>query len=107
MNVASLLMIALAQPVQAAGPLDTTTAEPVALPQVMTRSGREFVARCNDAAFANARFPQRLAGRCGTLLDTWRAEASDRGNRTPLYPGVVQFDVARGIPPIPDSSRGR
>ena len=107
MNVASLLMIALAQPVQAAGPLDTTTVEPLALPHVMTRSGREFVARCNDAAFADARFPQRLAGRCGKLLDTWRAEASDRGNRTPLYPGVVQFDVARGIPPTPPPSRGR
>lgn len=62
-------------------------------PSIITRSGREFIARCDDEAFAKARFPKTLAAYCEDLLARWHGEASDGGN------------LAAAAQPIPDYSR--
>jgi len=58
-------------------------------PATLASSGREFIARCDDEAFAKARFPKALAEQCEDLLRRWHWEASDR-------------NVAAAAPFIPD-----
>ena len=82
------------------------------LPQTMTRSGHQFVAHCSDEDFARAKFPQKLARKCTSLLRSWRAEASNRGNGIGAPgSGIDRFGAPRGIPfapppPPPPPSRG-
>jgi hypothetical protein len=51
-------------------------------PSTITPSGREFIARCNDEAFARTRFPRGLANQCERLLGLWHGEASHRWDST-------------------------
>lgn len=47
-------------------------------PSTITPSGREFIARCDDTAFARTRYPEGLADQCERLLGLWHREASAR-----------------------------
>ena len=91
-------------------PAASRSGSPVAtqeLPRAVTRSGREFIAHCDDEAFASARFPRKLADRCARLLATWHAEAGGRGNATPVSGGIDRFGAPRGIPFYPPATRYR
>lgn len=77
------------------------------VPQTVTRSGHEFLARCSNEAFARARFPQKLAARCTRLMAIWRAEASGRGNGTADTAQVTPFGAPRGIPLTPPPTPAR
>jgi hypothetical protein len=80
-------------------------------PATITRSGREFIARCDDEAFAKARFPKKLAAYCEDLLARWHGEASDRGNLTagaepiPDYSGALRFSTLYTYPSPPGERR--
>ncbi len=82
------------------------------LPQTMTRSGHQFVAHCSDEDFARAKFPQKLARKCTSLLHTWRAEAAGRGNGIgPPGSGINPVGATLVVPfvpppPPPPPSRG-
>jgi hypothetical protein len=81
-------------------------------PSTITPSGHEFIARCNDEAFARARFPKGLADQCERLLGLWHGEASHRWDSTaeaslpiPNYGKALRistmFPPARTLPPSP------
>jgi DNA-binding IclR family transcriptional regulator len=92
------LAIALAgAPAQASG----NAAPVLELPATLTSSGKAFLARCDDKAFATASDPRQRAERCEKLLAQWRAEAAWREQRT--YDGKVNFGAPRGISPYPPS----
>jgi len=70
------------------------------LPTLVTASGRQFIARCDDEAFAASRRPKALAERCGRLLAYWQLEVRNRveDNRSAEW---VHFGAPRGIPRQP------
>ncbi len=45
-------------------------------PSTLTPSGRRFIARCSDEAFAKTRYPDGLADQCERLLGLWHREAN-------------------------------
>lgn len=93
-------VLCLAAPTALAAGMATPASEE--LPQTLTRSGHQFVAHCSDEDFARARFPQKLASKCTSLLRSWQAEASERGNRMgPPAGGIESFGAPRGIPFVP------
>jgi len=71
------------------------------LPATLTSSGKAFIARCDDKAFANAADPRQRAERCEKLLAQWRVEAAWRDQRP--HEGKVTFGAPRGISPYPPS----
>ena len=107
---ALLVLLCLSAPTALAAGM----ASPVAseLPSTLTRSGHQFVAHCSDEDFARAKFPQKLARKCTSLLRSWRAEASNRGNGIGAPgSGIDRFGAPHGIPfappsPPPPPSRG-
>lgn len=60
-------------------------------PSIVTHSGRQFIARCDDDAFARTRYPEGLAEQCERLLGLWHREAALR-----------EHPVGASAPPIPD-----
>ena len=75
-------------------------------PATMTASGRDFIAHCNDEAFATARFPQKLADRCERLLRLWHRESSSAWKPTasakqyvPDYANALRYSQMFYKPP--------
>lgn len=60
-------------------------------PATITSSGHDFVAQCDDKAFARTRFPQGLADRCERLLRRWRQEADALANPKPEAPRIPNY----------------
>lgn len=56
----------------AAAPVQST------FPDIVTASGVEFVARCDDSAFAKTNDTEGLAKKCDRLLAQWKMEADLR-----------------------------
>ena len=69
------------------------------LPATLTSSGKAFLSRCDDKAFAAASDPRQRAERCEKLLAQWRVEAAWREQRP--HDGKVSFGAPRGIPAYP------
>lgn len=69
------------------------------LPATLTSSGKAFLSRCDDKAFAAASDPRQRAERCEKLLAQWRIEAAWREQRP--HDGKVSFGAPRGIPAYP------
>lgn len=109
MKSISLAVVALAAALAAASTHATGSAEPPALelPGTLTSSGKTFLARCDDKAFATASDPRQRAERCARLLAQWRVEAAGRQQRPQA--GMAQFGAPRGIPayPPPLNAQGR
>ncbi len=80
---------------------DGNAAPVLELPATLTSSGKAFLARCDDKAFANAADPRQRAERCEKLLAQWRVEAAWRDQRP--REGKVSFGTPRGIPAYPPS----
>ena len=97
---ALLVLLCLSAPTALAAGM----ASPVAseLPSTLTRSGHQFVAHCSDEDFARAKFPQKLARKCTSLLHTWRAEAAGRGNGIgPPGSGINPVGATLVVPFVP------
>jgi hypothetical protein len=99
-SIALLAVLCLSTPTALAADMATPVAKD--LPQTLTRSGHQFVAHCSDDDFARARFPQKLARKCTSLLRSWQSEASGRDDKIgPPTGGIARFGAPRGIPFAP------
>ena len=104
MNVMSLSVLMFGLAIALAGApahADGSTAPVLELPATLTSSGKAFLARCDDRAFANAADPRQRAEHCEKLLTQWRVEAAWRDQRP--REGKVNFGAPRGIPAYPPS----
>lgn len=106
MKSMSLVAVALAAALGAASAHAAGSTAPVLeLPGTLTSSGKAFLAKCDDKAFAEASDPRHRAERCARLLAQWRVEAEGRQQQP--TPGKAQFGAPRGIaayPPPPSAS---
>ena len=68
------------------------------LPQQVTPSGRAFLARCDDAAFAASSRPKALADRCERWLANWRNEVRVRNQQARAPREILAPNPPRGIP---------
>lgn len=75
---------------------------PLQLPTLVTASGRQFIARCDDEAFAASRRPKALADRCERLLAYWHLEVRNRVEDSGSAE-MVRFGAPRGIPRYPSN----
>lgn len=87
--------------VLAAAPADADTTN-LQLPTLVTASGRQFLARCDDEAFAASRRPKALAQRCERLLAYWHLEVRNRAEDSGVAE-MVRFGAPRGIPRYPSN----
>lgn len=102
MKSMSPVAVALAAALAAASAHAAGSTDPVLeLPGTLTSSGKAFLAKCDDKAFAAASDPRHRAERCARLLAQWRVEAAGRLQQP--SPGKVQFGAPRGISPYPPS----
>ncbi|SFV32061.1 MULTISPECIES: hypothetical protein [unclassified Pseudoxanthomonas] len=106
MKSMSLVAVALATALSAASAHAAGNTAPVLeLPGTLTSSGKTFLAKCDDRAFAEAADPRHRAERCARLLAQWRVEAAGRSQQPSA--GKVQFGAPRGIaiyPPPPNAA---